>query len=185
MLKMLKKFEPLTASSIQVPAEPATVYEILTDYDNYLEWFPQVTHSKLMVKEGDDLAIAEFAFDRPKDAKLTMECIHTRNEMVLHRRISGAMPITRVQWNLESSGTGTKVTVRTELELHNWRILQMRVPPRGLAPGLLQALEGRVVAFSSDFGDEDGRKFLEIIQTEDVLEVYFLGRKYKLVPSDD
>jgi len=37
------------------------VYDILTDYDNYLDWFPLSITSKLLVKEGDDLAIAELS----------------------------------------------------------------------------------------------------------------------------
>src|SRR4030081_3252932 len=80
----LKKFTPLAPANVVVKAEPATVYDILTDYDNYLDWFPVTNHSKLMVKEGDDLAIAEFECVKPSGAKLTMECIHTRNEMVLN-----------------------------------------------------------------------------------------------------
>ena len=109
----LKKFTALAPASLVVKAEPATVYDILTDYDNYLDWFPGVNHSKLMVKEGDDLAIAEFEFDRPRQTKLTMECIHTRNEMVLHRRISGNMPVNRAQWNLAPEAGGTSVSLRT------------------------------------------------------------------------
>jgi len=75
----LKKLTPLAPANLVVKAEPAMVYDILTDYDNYMDWFPLANHSKLLVKEGDDLAIAEFEFDKPAGAKLTLECIHTRN----------------------------------------------------------------------------------------------------------
>jgi ribosome-associated toxin RatA of RatAB toxin-antitoxin module len=181
----LKKFTPLAPANVVVKAEPATVYDILTDYDNYLDWFPVTNHSKLMVKEGDDLAIAEFEFDRPSGAKLTMECIHTRNEMVLNRRISGNMPILRLHWNLAPQAGGTSITLRTEMDFTNWR---MFVP--GAAKGFnnhtfLKALEGRVNAFSSELQSEGGRKFLEIIQTKDYLEIWFMGKKYKLTPIDE
>src|SRR5262245_39755617 len=119
----LKKFTPLASANVVVKAEPATVYDILTDYDNYLDWFPLTNHSKLLVKEGDDLAIAEFEFAKPAGAKPTLECIHTKNELVLHRRISGSMPIVRVQWNLAPDAAGTGVTLRTEMDLTNWRML--------------------------------------------------------------
>jgi hypothetical protein len=32
---------------------------------------------------------------------------------------------------------------------------------------------------------EGGRKFLEIIQTNDYLEIWFMGKKYKLTPMDE
>lgn len=181
----LKKFAPLAPASLVVEAEPATVYDILTDYDNYLDWFPHNSHSKLLVKEGDDLAIAEFEFDRPRACKLTMECIHTRNEMVLHRRISGNMPIVRVQWNLAPSGAGTSVTLRTEMDFKNWRTFVPGVSQGFIHNALMTALEGRVNAYSSEMANEGGRKFLEIIQTNDYLEISFMGKKYKLTPIDE
>jgi ribosome-associated toxin RatA of RatAB toxin-antitoxin module len=181
----LKKFAPLAPASVVVNAEPSTVYDILTDYDNYLEWFPQATHSKLMVKEGDDLAIAEFQFEKPSEAKLTMECIHTRNEMVLHRRISGNMPILRVQWNLAAQGAGTSVTLRTEMDFKNWRMFIPGIAQIFTHSALMDALEGRVNAYCSEMASEGGRKFLEIIQTNDYLEISFMGKKYKLVPMDE
>lgn len=181
----LKKFAPLTPANVVVKAEPATVYDILTDYDNYLDWFPLVHHSKLLVKEGDDLAIAEFEFDRPAGAKLTLECIHTRNEMVLHRRISGNMPIERVQWNLAPQAGGTSISLRTEMDFKNWRLLVPGMVPSINHNALLKALEGRVNAFASELQSEGGRKFLEIIQTNDYLEIWFMGKKYKLTPIDE
>jgi hypothetical protein len=181
----LNKLTPLAPVSVVMSAEPATVYDILIDYDNYLEWFPLTIHSKLLVKEGDELAIAEFAFDRPKEAKVTMECIHTPNELVLHRRISGHMPINRIQWNLAPEGSGTRVTLRTEMDFANWRILVPGVSQSFIYQALLKALEGRVNAFASELESADGRKFLEIIQTDEYLEVWFLGKRYKLTPIDE
>lgn len=180
-----KKFAPLAPATLAVEAEPESVYDILTDYDNYLDWFPHTDHSKLLVKEGDDLAIAEFEFAKPAGSKLTMECIHTRNEMVLHRRISGNMPIERVQWNLAPQGTGTSVTLRTEMDYKNWRILVPGMAQAFIHKAMIAALVGRVNAYSSELASEGGRKFLEIIQTNDYLEIWFMGKKYKLTPIDD
>ena len=185
MFWKLKKFTPLAPVSVVVSAEPATVYDILIDYDNYLEWFPLAIHSKLLVKEGDELAIAEFGFDRPRDAKVTMECIHTPNELVLHRRISGDMPINRVQWNLTPEGSGTRVTLRTEMNFANWRILVPGLSKHFVWQALLNALEGRVHAFASERESADGRKFLEIIQTDEYLEIWFSGKRYKLTPIEE
>ena len=181
----LKQFAPRAPASVVVKAEPSAVYEILTDYDNYLDWFPVTNHSKLMVKEGDDLAIAEFEFDKPANAKLTMECIHTRNEMVLNRRISGNMPILRLQWNLAPAAGGTSVTLRTEMDFTNWRMFIPGAAGCFNQSALLTALEGRANAFSSEMQSDGGRKFLEIVQTNDYLEIWFMGKKYKLTPIDE
>jgi ribosome-associated toxin RatA of RatAB toxin-antitoxin module len=181
----LKKFAPRAPANLIVKAEPSAVYDILTDYDNYLDWFPITNHSKLMVKEGDDLAIAEFEFDRPKGAKMTMECIHTKNEMVLNRRISGNMPLLRLQWNLAPQAGGTSITLRSEMDFTNWRMFVPGTAKSFVHQTLLKALEGRVNAYSSELQSEGGRKFLEIIQTNDYLEIWFMGKKYKLTPIDD
>jgi ribosome-associated toxin RatA of RatAB toxin-antitoxin module len=181
----LKKFTPLGPVTAVLKAEPSTIYDVLTDYDNYLDWFPLTNHSKLLVKEGEDLAIAEFEFDKPKDGKLTMECIHTRNEMVLHRRISGHMPILRLQWNLKPEGEGTSVTLRTELDLGNWRMLVPGMAQSFTEQALMKSLQGRVNAFASDLQFDGGRKFLEVIQTNDYLEIWFMGKKYKMLPIDE
>jgi len=104
---------------------------------------------------------------------------------VLHRRISGNMPILRVQWNLAAQAGGTSITLRTEMDLTNWRILIPGMAQSFIHQALTKALEGRVNAFSSEMQNEGGRKFLEIIQTNDYLEIWFMGKKYKLTPMDD
>ena len=180
-----KKLAPLAPASLVLKAEPAAVYDILTDYDNYMDWFPITNHSKLLVKEGDDLAIAEFEFDKPAGAKMTMECIHTRNEMVLNRRISGNIPILRLQWNLAPQAGGTAVSLRSEMDFTNWRMFVPGAAKVFSHRILLSALEGRVHAFSSELQSDGGRKFLEIVETNDFLEIWFMGKKYKLTPIDE
>lgn len=180
-----QKLTPLAPANVVVKAEPATVYDILTDYDNYMDWFPVTNHSKLMVKEGDDLAIAEFEFEKPAGAKMTMECIHTRNEMVLNRRISGNMPVLRLQWNLAPQAGGTSVSLRTEMDFTNWRMLVPGTARVFSHHVLLKSLEERVNTYASEMQSDGGRKFLEIVQTNDFLEIWFMGKKYKLTPIDE
>ena len=105
--------------------------------------------------------------------------------MVLHRRISGTMPIVRMQWNLAPQAGGTSVTLRMEMDLGNWRMLVPGMAQNFYKQALLNCLEGRVNAFASEMESGSGRKFLEIIQTNDYLEIWFMGKKYKLTPMDD
>ena len=95
------------------------------------------------------------------------------------------MPILRVQWNLAPAAGGTSVTLRTEMDFTNWRMFVPGAAKSFNQSTLLTALEGRVNAFSSELQSEGGRKFLEIIQTNDYLEIWFMGKKYKLTPIDE
>jgi len=95
------------------------------------------------------------------------------------------MPVLRLQWNLAPQAGGTSVTLRTEMDFTNWRMLVPGAAKCFNQSALLTALEGRVNAFSSELQSEGGRKFLEIIQTNDYLEIWFMGKKYKLTPIDE
>ena len=95
------------------------------------------------------------------------------------------MPILRLQWNLSPAAGGTAVTLRSEMDFTNWRMLIPGAAQCFNQSTLLKALEGRVNAFSSELQSEGGRKFLEIIQTNDYLEIWFMGKKYKLTPIDE
>ena len=80
----LKQLTPLAPVSAVVAAEVSTVYDILTDYDNYLEWFPLTNHSKLLVREGEELAIAEFAFEYARTrGRRRVTAVHKANIMKL------------------------------------------------------------------------------------------------------
>src|SRR3990167_4172744 len=103
-----------------VGCAPSLLYDILTYYDNYFEWLPLVAQSKLLAREGD-LAIAEFELAFPQKDRLNIECIHTRNKMVLWRTIGGKIPISQVQWDIES-GQGGQCQVSLTLEQKaTWR----------------------------------------------------------------
>lgn len=173
-------FKQSQRHSAVLPCEPTLAYEILVDYDNYIEWLPFVAHSKLLAREGD-LALAEFKVISPP-ADITVECVHTKNRSVLSRKISGNIPFQQMVWTLTpKGGAETEVCIEITRET-NWKHFLpwgSRFPSGG---AYLQALRSRVAVFSGDFRleDEAGRKILEIFETDEGLDVWIMGKKYLL-----
>jgi len=171
-------------ASAVIPCEASLLYEILTDYDTYADWLPVVSQSKLLAHEGD-LAIAEFDLTQPKGDKYTFECIHTRNKMVLTRRISGKAPVTQIEWLLQPEGTSTRVS--------------LEVQGRGFLPGVvsyrsfskarnwLKCLKAEASSGAAGLTVEGdgGEKVVEIAETEEGLVCWLRGKKYILQPAPE
>jgi len=165
--------------------DPTLLYEILTDYDTFAEWLPLIARSKLLAKEGD-LAIAELELLRPPKDMFVVECIHTKNKMVLWRTIRGRSPITEVEWDIERAEEGqSRVTLALEGR-NDWTRLvpaysQFLHPAR-----CLQALQARTSEFLPELATtEDGEKILEISETAEGLICWMQGKKYRLTPASE
>ena len=168
-----------TASS-PVSVDPALAYKILTDYDGYSEWLTGVSASKLLAKEGD-LAIADLQMG-DSDHDLAVECIHTLNQSVLIRKISGEVPVRQIVWSLQAGGEGqATVSVRVDGE-PGWknRLLGLPRPWRGRT--LLRALESRAKVVADDPLAGSGQKILEIAEGAQGLELKVMGKRYRLEP---
>jgi ribosome-associated toxin RatA of RatAB toxin-antitoxin module len=167
-------------ASVVLPCEPNLPYEILIDYDSYAEWLPSLSQSKLLAKEGD-LAIAQFELAGSGKDKYAVECIHTRNKMVLTRTISGVMPASQYEWKIDIEGKGCKVTLAIQGKA-NLRLLlpvyrRLTNPER-----CLEALKSQLSAFSADIAvrDEKGEKILELMETEEGMVCWLRGKKYTM-----
>ena len=166
--------------------DPSLLYDILTDYDTYAEWLPLIAQSKSLAKEGD-LAIAEFELPPPQKEKFVIECIHTRNKMVLWRTIGGTIPISQVEWTIAPSGEGHSQVTLAVLGRVNWtsfvpRYRQFLNPSR-----CLKALQSQIstvlpeIALSS----EEGEKILELSETDQGVVCWIRGKKYILKPDSE
>lgn len=167
--------------SAALPGDAALLYDILTDYDTYSEWLPQIAQSKALATEGD-LAIAEFHLRGKKQTRFVVECIHTRNKQVLWRTIEGAVPVAQVEWNLEPAGEG-----RTQVSLAVTRRFQwsnlFSVAGKLLAPeAALKRLQAQVAAYLPEIAvaGEDGERILELAETEQGVICWIRGKKYIL-----
>lgn len=171
--------------SATLQGDSSLIYEILIDYDNYFEWLPFVTHSKLLAKEGD-LAIAEMELNTHRGAKIAIECVHTKNKSVMSRRISGGVPVHEIVWTLNPSGQGqTEVSLTIEHEA-DWKRFIPGMVKNVTGDRYLAALKSRAAVFSSDLlDDESGKKVLEVFETDDGLDLWILGKKYVLKPAEE
>ena len=173
-------------ASIVLPCESSLPYEILTDYDNYNEWMPLVTKSKLLAKEGD-LAIAEFEVTQPGKDKYALECIHTRNKMVLTRRISGKLPIHQFEWLIHAEGENRCSVTLTIQAKSGWHRLVPASRSLLNASRCLKALQTQVSVFSPNLAvtDQEGEKIIELAETEQGLVCWIRGKKYLLTPAPE
>jgi len=165
------------------PCEPSLIFEILTDYDGYMEWVPLLTQSKLLAKEGD-LALAEVSLQEPIEDKLVFECIHDKNRSVLLRAISGELPVAKVEWSIEPVGPSEcKVAV----------VMEGKPDRRWLLPSYrkvldadvhMGALKGQISAFSPELhvSGPGGEVILDLLETEEGMMLIYRGQKYLLQP---
>ncbi len=173
-------------ASMVFPCEPSLPYEILTDYDSYHEWLPYVVKSKLLAKEGD-LAIAEFEVSRPSKGRFVLECIHTRNKMVLTRTISGMMPVSQFEWIIKASGEKKCEVTLTIQAKASWHRLVPAYRIYMHAPKCLGALQSQISSFCPDIPlpDGEGEKIIELAETEQGLVCWIRGKKYTLTPAPE
>ncbi len=170
-------------SSLLIRCDPPLLYDLLVDYDNYIEWMPLVARSKLLAKEGD-LAIAEFELLEPAKDTFVVECVHTRNKMVMWRPIRGKIPISEARCDIEPAGKGqTRVTMTLEGDW-GWRHLFRSPYNRFINPvACLRALHAEASVFQPEMiADEDGERILEISETSEGLICWLRGKKYVLTP---
>jgi ribosome-associated toxin RatA of RatAB toxin-antitoxin module len=170
---------PFSKADATIAAEPSVVYEILTDYDAYLEWVPLVTQSKLLAVEGD-LALAEVEVGKPFSDKLVFECIHDKNRQVLARAISGSLPVAKIEWNIEPAGdkqSKVSVSIAGKSNWHwalpGWRKLLG-------AQRYLTALQGQAGSYSEISVSSGGETILDLMDTSEGMVLVYRGQKYTL-----
>jgi ribosome-associated toxin RatA of RatAB toxin-antitoxin module len=171
-------FHRKSSASADFACGPDILYEILTDYDSYKEWMPDVTESALLAKEGE-LAIASLDFGSGDSRRVALECIHTTNRGVLSRAIEGETLIKSLDWSIEAAGGGARLTLVVEAPV------QAAISGGGGLPGPKEMLEG-LRAFASAFSDSgaapDAQTVIEIVETEKGLVCWFNGRQYEMKP---
>jgi ribosome-associated toxin RatA of RatAB toxin-antitoxin module len=178
----MNPFHRKVQASAEFSCHPAVLYEILTDYDTYKEWMPQIRESSLLAEAGE-LAIARLDFVPPGEDYVSLECIHTLNREVLSRVIEGETELKSFDWNIEDmTGERTRLTLTVEG--------QTRLPAGGGSRGLLDgdAILAALRAYANVFMRElvlDGEAAevkLEIFETANGLTCWFNGKEYEMKP---
>lgn len=168
-----------------VACDASLVYEVLTDYSTYSEWLPLVVRSKLLARERD-LAIAEFELSNPPKDIFVVECINTTNKMVLWRKLRGKIPVSEIQWDIESQqGNQVRISLRIE-GARDWPWVSRIYSRLTDTARCLRALQTYLSAFLPDaISGPDGEKLLEISETGEGLVCWLRGKQYSLVPRSD
>lgn len=171
-------FHRKSTASDDFACGPDILYEILTDYDSYKEWMPNVSDSALLAKEGE-LAIASLDFGSGSSQHVSLECIHTTNRGVLSRAIEGETLVKSFEWSIEAAGGGSRLTLVVEAPV------QVAMAGGAGLPGTKEMLDG-LRSFASAFADSgappDGETVIEIVETERGLTCWFNGRQYEMKP---
>lgn len=154
---------------------PELLYGILTDYDSYKDWMPQIRDSALLAKAG------ELAIVRIEHA--TLECIHTVNQSVLSRVVEGDLELKSLEWRLAALPTGG---CRVTLLLEGRTGLPFGSGNRDLLnpKAMLAALQSHAGAYLPQilYDGIPGEVLVEIFETEGGLTCRFNGQEYEMRP---
>ena len=165
----------------EFPCGAELLYEILTDYDQYMHWVPHVRASSLLAEAGE-LAIASLDVMKGEEVHVSLECIHTQNRSVLCRVIEGELSMKSLEWTLEPVG---EQRCRVTVDLEGPSLLPVRTG-RNFADAeqLLDALLAYAGAYLPELvvDGESGEVVLEIFESESGLTCWFNGRQYEMVP---
>lgn len=173
-------------ASVSLDCGVDLLYDVLTDYDGYAEWLPQVTRSKLLARERD-LALAEFEVNLPPKKRFVIECVHTRNKMVLWRSIGEEIPVWQVEWTIAAAGD-SKAEVTLVVSSKCQRNSFLPKYRRFLEPKkCMSALQSQLATFLPELAvaDEGGEKIFELIETGDGVVCWIRGKKYVLRPESE
>ena len=103
-------------ASAYVRAPREVVYRILTRYDLYSTWIPDITASRLLAREGD-VAVAELVCPRYGRGKFVLELIETPATAVAFSRVDHHRVELTGGWRLAEAHGGDHVVARAALRI--------------------------------------------------------------------
>lgn len=178
----MKLFHRKVDATAEFPCPAPLLFEVLTDYDNYRDWFPHVSGSTLAAQAGE-VAIALLDLAAPFEGQIALESVHTVNSSVLIRVLNARIGVETMEWSLEGLGGGR---CRVTLTIEGHTSLPMGSGQMGLldAQRMLTVLRSYTKVFGSSFTVDggDGELLLEIIETENGLTCWWKGRQYEMKP---
>ena len=158
------------------------IFEVLTDFNGYAEWMPDIAESTVLAQEGD-IFVVEFSSPELMAEKYQLEVVCSKPTSIRYKQI-GIFEETRKQssglsgsWEIidSSDGKGTAITgemnFKTNVKKANL-ILQRRLDTLQQMFALTTTSTEECKPFSAL-----GAQMVEAFQAEEVA-VWFLGSKY-------
>ena len=178
---MLKK----QAFDLRLDASQQAVFSLLTDYDSYRKWVPDITHSRILVQEGE-ITIAEFEAPRYGVGKFVFELVQTPPVSVIYSQVGryGGHGISG-GWDLEEIEGGKKVVLRGRLNVKtSFYDLTCRKRMREGLAHLLTSVENRTGASvptdrTSD-SDKSKKRVLTVTERPQSLLVWLRGVEFEV-----
>ena len=158
-------------SSMIVSGEPGLIYEIVSDYSGWSEWFPGIAGSKVIAQELN-FAIVELEFIAKPGVKVTVECVHAPTQMVIVRSLIGNKPQLKLAWNIKPADVGRSAVALTIDVRRSLGILQFILSIQAMRS---LACSNSVAAYG---GGPAGDKIIEITEGEDGLICWYQGTRY-------
>jgi hypothetical protein len=118
----------MTTLNVRVDAPRERVFGLLTDYEGYVEWTPDVIDVTLLAKEGD-IAVVEFSSPELMSGRYQLEFVHSRPDAIVYRQKGLFERTGRQDWGVRGSwklsdapdGTGCIVTGTMTMSQSRWR----------------------------------------------------------------
>ncbi len=166
------------------------VFGVLSDYERYLEWVPDMVQTKVISREGS-LAVCSFSVSGLKKINYTLELHHQGCDAINFRQIAGDFKHYRGMWTLEClpDAGGTLVVCHIELDsgipLPGWILRQaMTAQLSGNLQALKKRVEGMAKTADQETSDRElqrkrgSEKILEVVRRGHTLEMWFMGDRY-------
>jgi ribosome-associated toxin RatA of RatAB toxin-antitoxin module len=104
--------------SIVIDAPPEKIFQVITDYDRYAEFLPEVRRISTSDRKGNEVKV-HYEIDVVKTIKYTLKMDEQPPHRVQWSFVQGEfMKDNRGSWTLESAGEGkTKATYSIEMKL--------------------------------------------------------------------
>jgi hypothetical protein len=177
----MKLFPRKVHASAEFSCPVQVLFEALTDYDNYRDWFPHVSSSALAAQAGE-VAIALLDLATPYTGQVALESVHTPNASVISRVLTGGAGAETIIWDLEETAEGR---CRVTLAIEGRAAFPLGSNRMGIldARQILAALRSYMNVFRAAEADRnDGKLLLEIVETENGLICWWRGQEYEMQP---
>jgi hypothetical protein len=178
----MKLFHRKVDAAAEFSCPVQLLFEVLTDYDNYADWFPNISGSALAAQAGE-VAIALLDLAVPYKGQIAVESVHTANSSVFARLLNAGTGAETMEWELEELPGGRS---RATLAIEGYTSLPLGSGRMGLldAQRMLAALRSYMQVFGTGLAADgaDGELLVEIVETPNGLTCWWKGRQYEMRP---
>ena len=173
-------------ASIYIKVPRPLAFAVLSKFEAYRSWVPDILESRLLAAEGD-VTIAEFVAPVYSRGKFVLEFVASRDDWLIFNQVDRyRLDGLSGRWDLEDANGGDGVVVRGTLSLRNGLFkLDSRRRMRHTLERTLGALSARSLRLAAHGAEGAGlgkRKIFELTPKAGSFEIEMAGEIFDLVP---